>query len=128
MGAFSKLLPTIVVCYGIQVLGALYAIPAQDELFYDLFGCLTFLSAAGWSLYGPAIKAVYWDRLPAATLPPITAFAPRQIIMTAGLALWSVRLGSFLFQVCNLDLVSISLDLKLLLLARFEERRRLSLQ
>lgn len=83
--------------YGLQALFAAIFIPLQTERFYDLCGSIGFLSAAGVSLYGPALKAKYWDRVPGAAFNT-TNFAPRQLIMTAGLALWATRLGSYLLH------------------------------
>ncbi|KZV98250.1 DUF1295-domain-containing protein [Exidia glandulosa HHB12029] len=100
MAVLSRLVPTIATTYGLQALFAAVFIPLQTERFYDLCGSIGFLSATGVSLYGPALKAKYWDGIPGATLPALntTNFAPRQLILTAGLVVWSARLGSFLLE------------------------------
>ncbi|EJD44379.1 DUF1295-domain-containing protein [Auricularia subglabra TFB-10046 SS5] len=98
MVVFSRLLPAIATTYGLQALFAAIFIPLRTERFYDLCGSIGFLSAAGVSLYGPVLKAKFWDRIPGIIIPAFntTKFAPRQLIMTAGLALWATRLGSYL--------------------------------
>ncbi|KAG9094062.1 hypothetical protein FRC06_011206 [Ceratobasidium sp. 370] len=50
------------------------------------------------SLYYPALRDKYWYKLPGATLPPLTTFAPRQLLLTGCLCLWAGRLGTFLAQ------------------------------
>lgn len=72
------------VCLGVQWLSALlYAVPKQDERFFDLTGSVTF---AGVSLLAlvrsePTPLLVHW----------------RSIVLTALVWLWCVRLGSFLY-------------------------------
>ena len=80
------------------VLAAIF-VPQANEKFYDMGGCLGFISSAFVSLYYPHLKARYWDHILTATIPPITSFAPRQILLNAALVAWSTRLGSFLFAV-----------------------------
>lgn len=53
------------------------------------------------SLYYPSLRAKFWDQLPGAVLPNITDFAPRQVLLTTLMALWSARLGYFLVTVSN---------------------------
>lgn len=78
---------------------AAYFVPKANEKFYDLAGALGFLSTTFVSLYYPALRAKYWDRLPGAVLPSLGSFAPRQLLVTAALSMWSMRLGSFLLTV-----------------------------
>ncbi|KAM5538481.1 hypothetical protein V8D89_007814 [Ganoderma adspersum] len=98
MTTFSKLIPVAVSAYGLQSVLAAIFVPQANETFYDMGGCLGFVSSTFVSLYYPHLKAKYWDRLPAATIPPVTSFAPRQILLNAALVAWSTRLGSFLFS------------------------------
>lgn len=79
------------------VLAAIF-VPQANEMFYDLGGALGFLSTTAVSLYFPSLKAKYWQGAKIA-LPAITSFAPRQLLLSAALGIWSVRLGSFLVQV-----------------------------
>ncbi|KAL3657685.1 hypothetical protein V7S43_017260 [Phytophthora oleae] len=67
------------VCVGIQWLSALYAVPKQDERFFDLTGSVTYavVSLLAYSFSG----SVSW----------------RESLLTALVWLWCVRLGSFLF-------------------------------
>ncbi|PCH42306.1 DUF1295-domain-containing protein [Wolfiporia cocos MD-104 SS10] len=96
MPLFSSLLPSATSAYGLQSVLALIFVPQANEKFYDLGGALGFLSTSVVSLYYPFLKAKYWDRIPSATIPPLSSFAPRQLLLTAALTAWSVRLGGFL--------------------------------
>lgn len=49
------------------------------------------------SLYSPYIKARFWEGRPVA-LPDISSFAPRQLLLTAAVGIWSLRLGTFLAE------------------------------
>ncbi|KIY64048.1 DUF1295-domain-containing protein [Cylindrobasidium torrendii FP15055 ss-10] len=97
MTVFSRLLPTVVSAYGLQALCAAIFVPKQDERFYDISGSLGFATTAFLSLYYPSLKAKFYDGL-AVTLPSLRSFAPRQLILTACLGIWTARLGSFLFM------------------------------
>ena len=44
------------------------------------------------------LKARYWEGADV-PFPPLSSFAPRQLLLTASLVIWTVRLGSFLVQV-----------------------------
>ncbi|KAG6914993.1 hypothetical protein DXG01_014027 [Tephrocybe rancida] len=96
MAVFSRLLPSLASAYGLQTLLALIFVPQQSEMFYDLGGALGFLSTTFVSLYYPFLKAKFYDRLPGAVLPALTSFAPRQLLLSAALGVWTVRLGSYL--------------------------------
>lgn len=74
-------------------------VPQANELWYDLGGGLGFLSTTLLSLYYPSLKEKFWQHLPGAVLPNITDFAPRQILLTTLMTLWSGRLGYFLVTV-----------------------------
>ena len=80
------------------VVAAAIFVPQKDEKYYDLFGMLGFLSTTATSLYYPSLKARYilGKDVP---LPSITSFAPRQLLISGCLVLWSSRLGTFLFSV-----------------------------
>lgn len=83
-----------------SVLAAVF-VPQANEMYYDLGGALGFLSTTFVSLYYPSLKAKYWHgaNIP---FPPLSSFAPRQLLLSAALGIWSLRLGSFLVKVCNL--------------------------
>jgi hypothetical protein len=83
----------------LAVLAAVF-VPQANEKWYDLGGSLGFLSTTFVSLYYPTLKARYWQgtNVP---FPPLSSFAPRQILLTAALTVWTVRLGSFLVQVIS---------------------------
>ncbi|PPR03077.1 hypothetical protein CVT24_012390 [Panaeolus cyanescens] len=95
MPLFSRLLPTFISAYAAQAFFALLWVPQQEDRFYDLCGSIGWLSTAALSLYYPSLKAKFWDGLPV-SLPAITSFAPRQILLTAALGIWSARLGVYL--------------------------------
>ncbi|CAH0479087.1 unnamed protein product [Peronospora belbahrii] len=68
-----------VVCMGIQWISALYAIPKQDEHYFDLTGSITY---AAVSLLAYRVNSpVSW----------------RASLLTVFVWLWCIRLGSFLF-------------------------------
>ncbi|EPQ54180.1 DUF1295-domain-containing protein [Gloeophyllum trabeum ATCC 11539] len=93
-GVFSRLVPSIFSAFGLQAVLAAIFVPQANEKYYDLGGSLGFLSTTFVSLYYPSFKAKYWDGLPV-SLP---SFAPRQLLVTAALGIWTIRLGSFLAQ------------------------------
>lgn len=82
---------------GSTVFAAIF-VPQQNEKFYDLGGAIGWMSSTAISLYYPSLKAKFWDGVPGA-LPRLSSFAPRQILLTAAVGLWSLRLGSFLAMV-----------------------------
>ncbi|TRM62682.1 hypothetical protein BD626DRAFT_498123 [Schizophyllum amplum] len=95
MHVFSRLLPSLASAYALQTAAALVCVPAQNELFYDLAGSLGFLSTTFVSLYFPFLHA-RWNGY-AVPFPRLSTFAPRQLLLSGALALWSARLGLFLF-------------------------------
>lgn len=107
MAVFSRLLPAIGSAYGLQLALAAIFVPQANEKFYDLGGALGFLSTTAVSLYGPALKARFIDGS-AAALPALRSFAPRQLLVTACLGIWSARLGSFLFMVSYIEICAYS--------------------
>lgn len=74
------------------------AVPLKTEKYYDLCGSMGFLSAVGFSLYWPSLRSKFILGTAGATIPAITAFHPRQLVMSGITALWAGRLGTFLFQ------------------------------
>ncbi|KAF9484395.1 DUF1295-domain-containing protein [Pholiota conissans] len=95
MVVFSRLVPTIASVYALQALFALVFVPQQNEKFYDLGGAVGWISSTFISLYYPSLKSKFWNGVPG-PLPDLTSFAPRQILLSAALGIWSTRLGSFL--------------------------------
>jgi hypothetical protein len=106
MAVLSKLVPIIAGNFALQTAFASVFVPMQDERFYDLCGAAGFLAGTGMSLYYPALRDKFWYKLPGATLPPLTSFAPRQLLLTGCLCLWAGRLGTFLAQVCVIQSIS----------------------
>jgi len=94
-GVLSKLVPSVVSAYGLQALLALIFVPQQNEKFYDLGGACGWLLTTFLSLYYPALKARFWGGA-TTTLPSLLSFSPRQVLLSAAVGVWSVRLGSFL--------------------------------
>jgi hypothetical protein len=84
----------------VSVLAAIF-VPQANEMYYDLGGAFGFLSTTFVSLYYPSLKAKYWHGVNI-SFPPLSSFAPRQLLLSAALGIWSLRLGSFLVKVCNL--------------------------
>ncbi|KAJ7645386.1 hypothetical protein B0H17DRAFT_1104079 [Mycena rosella] len=95
MAAFSRLIPAATSAYVLQTLLAMIFVPQQNEKYYDLGGAAGFLSTTYISLYYPALRAKFLDGKPG-PLPSIMSFAPRQLLLSAALGIWSMRLGSFL--------------------------------
>jgi len=95
MAVISKLLPVLISAFSFQSLCAAIFVPRQDERYFDLAGALGYLSSTFISLYYPALKTkyLYGNQFP---LPPLSSFASRQLLLSAALGIWSVRLGSFL--------------------------------
>ncbi|CAO1620340.1 unnamed protein product [Parajaminaea phylloscopi] len=89
--------PTVGFIFGFQAACASLAVPKKTEKYYDLCGSLGFITAAGFSLYWPSLRAKFLLGSQAA-LPAITAFHPRQLLMSGMTLFWAGRLGSFLFQ------------------------------
>ncbi|KAF7316318.1 S5A-REDUCTASE domain-containing protein [Mycena indigotica] len=100
MAVFSRLVPTALTSYLLQTVAAAIFIPLQNEMFYDLVGCLGFLSSTFVSLYFPFLKSKFVDGTLDA-LPSLLSFAPRQLLGNAALVIWSLRLGSFLAMAPN---------------------------
>lgn len=106
MAVWSRILPAFVSAFSLQTALAAVFVPQANEMYYDLGGALGFLSTTFVSLYYPSLRDKYYLRLPQAqgALPAITTFAPRQLLLSAALSVWSLRLGSFLVQVSFVSL------------------------
>lgn len=98
-GVLSRLLAPAIAAYGSQALFAAIFVPLQTEKYYDFCGSLGFLSALAASLYYPALKTKFLDKVVGATIPALRSFAPRQLLMSAVMLLWTSRLGIFLLAV-----------------------------
>lgn len=57
---------------------------------------MTFLACTFISLYYPALRTK-WATSNKTPLPSLSSFHPRQLLLSAGTAIWAARLGSFLF-------------------------------
>lgn len=77
---------------------ALIFVPQQNDKYYDLGGAIGWASTTFISLYYPALRAKFWDGIPG-PLPALSSFAPRQLLLSAAIGIWSFRLGSFLAMV-----------------------------
>ncbi|KAI0249150.1 DUF1295-domain-containing protein [Lactifluus subvellereus] len=97
MSVFSRLLPVAGGAFSLQAILAAIFVPQANEKWYDLGGSLGFLSATVTSLYYPTLKAKFWEGAPV-PFPPLSSFAPRQLLLTAALGIWTIRLGGFLVQ------------------------------
>jgi len=92
MAVFSRLIPTIASSYALQTFLALIFIPQQNEMYFDCGGAVGWVTTALVSLYYPSLKAKSWE----GALPALSSFAPRQLLLSAAVGIWSVRLGTFL--------------------------------
>ncbi|KAJ4480009.1 DUF1295-domain-containing protein [Lentinula aciculospora] len=97
MAVFSRILPPFATSYAVQALFALVFVPQRNEKYYDLGGAVGFISTTFASLYYISLREslLQGKLLP---LPPLSSFAPRQLILSAALGIWTTRLGSFLVQ------------------------------
>ncbi|KAJ7236272.1 hypothetical protein B0H12DRAFT_1140554 [Mycena haematopus] len=95
MAVLSRLIPVATSAYALQTFLALIFVPQQKDMYYDLGGACGFLSTTFVSLYYPALKSMFLDGK-AGPLPSVWSFAPRQLLVSAALGIWCVRLGSFL--------------------------------
>ncbi|KAL1758336.1 hypothetical protein FB107DRAFT_288645 [Schizophyllum commune] len=93
MHVFSRLLPSLASAYALQAAFALYCVPTQNDIFYDLAGSLGFLSTTFISLYYPHLKAKFNGQ--PGSLPSLLSFAPRQLLLSGALSIWTIRLGLF---------------------------------
>lgn len=103
------LVPSIGLAFGLQVAVAIPSIAFQSERFYDLSGSLTYISCTALSLALPALRARLAASAAGQPLPPwpslLASFGAggpnawnwRQLALSAAVAVWAVRLGSFLF-------------------------------
>ncbi|KAI9806055.1 MAG: hypothetical protein M1833_004462 [Piccolia ochrophora] len=107
----STLVPSVSLAYAIQAAVAIPSIAAQSERFYDLSGSLTYLSCTALSLYLPALRARSAATASGGVKPPwpsivasvsgkgaANAFDWRQLVLSAAVAVWATRLGTYLFQ------------------------------
>jgi len=97
MPVFSRIIPPLATAYGVQAFFALIFVPQHNEKYYDFGGAVGFLATTFSSLYYPSLRESYVSGkfLP---LPPLRSFAPRQLLLSAALSIWTMRLGSFLLQ------------------------------
>lgn len=104
------LIPSIGLAFGLQAATAIPSILLQTERFYDLSGSITYISCTALSLYLPTLRARYAAKL-GATMPAwpsllasltskggVSAWNWRQVVLSAAVTIWAVRLGSFLFK------------------------------
>ncbi|KIK62438.1 hypothetical protein GYMLUDRAFT_260182 [Collybiopsis luxurians FD-317 M1] len=97
MAVFSRILPPLVTSYAVQSLFAVVFVPQHNEKYYDLGGAVGFLTTTFVSLYYSSLKESFVLRT-LRPLPPLSSFAPRQLMLSAALGIWISRLGSFLVQ------------------------------
>ncbi|KAF7312052.1 Carbohydrate esterase family 9 protein [Mycena indigotica] len=96
MTVFSRLVPTVVTSYIVQTGSLCVRVSPYDtdnEKYYDLAGSLGFITSTFVSLYYPSLKAKY---IRGTALPSLLSLAPRQLLVTTALGIWSLRLGTFL--------------------------------
>jgi len=106
------LIPSVGAAFALQGAVALPSILAKSERFYDLSGSLTYLSVTALSLYLPTLRARVAAQAAGKANPPdwpslVDAFTGkggpnalnwRQVVLSAAVSIWALRLGSYLFQ------------------------------
>ena len=106
----STLVPTVALAFTLQGLTAIPSIALQTERFYDLSGSLTYLSCTALSLYLPFLRARQATLSAGLAAPPAPSILAalrgaqgaglnwRQVFLSAAVAAWASRLGSYLFK------------------------------
>ena len=104
----QTLVSIISVAYGFQLAFSIPCIIYQEDRFYgdiylavlrltsDFSGSFTYLGCTALSLYLPSLRARSLSKfqgLPPSALPSIRSFHPRQIILSAMVVVWTMRLG-----------------------------------
>ena len=84
---YSAVLYCAAMCVGIQWAAWIPASIMKTERFYDLIGCLTFLTVVGFSLWAGSQSES----------PSL-----RELIVSLLVVIWSLRLSSFLFPEINI--------------------------
>ncbi|KAH9907594.1 hypothetical protein F4778DRAFT_778018 [Xylariomycetidae sp. FL2044] len=105
------MMPSVAAAFAIQTAVAVPSIATQSERFYDASGSVTFLTVTLLSLYLPSVRTRAAASLAGVgtkpgfpgLLAPFTqggtaGFNWRQVALSAAVAFWSIRLGSYLFQ------------------------------
>ncbi|CCG81806.1 Putative uncharacterized protein [Taphrina deformans PYCC 5710] len=98
--ALKTLVPTIAAAFAIQAAVAIPSIWSQNEQYYDLSGSATFLACTALSLYMPVIRTRAYAAshgLPKPAFPSLTSFGYNKLVLSAMVAVWAGRLGTFLF-------------------------------
>ncbi|KAJ7088370.1 hypothetical protein B0H15DRAFT_1022402 [Mycena belliarum] len=95
MAELSRLIPATASAFAWQTLLAIIFVPLQNEKYYDLGGAAGFVSTSVLALYYDSLKRKLIDGVPG-PLPALSSFAPRQLLLTAAVALWAARIGTFL--------------------------------
>ncbi|TFK28180.1 DUF1295-domain-containing protein [Coprinopsis marcescibilis] len=95
MAIFSKLLPVAASAYGLQALFAAIFVPLQTDVCFDMGGALGWLATTFVSLYYPTLKARLWEGQDV-PFPPFSSFPKRVLLLNLAVAIWSIRLGTFL--------------------------------
>ncbi|KIJ10800.1 hypothetical protein PAXINDRAFT_85504 [Paxillus involutus ATCC 200175] len=100
MAIFSRLIPVAVSAFSLQLGLASVFVPRAEDRFYDLSGAAGFLTTTLVSIYYPFVRS----RLPflgasngAVPLSHL-CLAPRQLLLTEAVVMWTGRLGAFLAQ------------------------------
>lgn len=104
------LVPSIGLAYGLQAAVAIPSIFFQSERFYDASGSLTYIGCTALSLLLPTIRARYAAASAGTPLPSfpsllaglgkggVNAWNWRQVVLSAFVTAWAIRLGSFLYK------------------------------
>ncbi|KAK0640856.1 hypothetical protein B0T16DRAFT_418568 [Cercophora newfieldiana] len=98
------IVPSVSAAFAIQAAFAIPSIIAQSDRFYDFSGSVTYLAVTALSLYLPTLRArAASSGVPLPSLLSVftaggTGFNWRQVVLSGAVGIWSLRLGSFLFQ------------------------------
>ncbi|OTB00285.1 hypothetical protein M426DRAFT_66247 [Hypoxylon sp. CI-4A] len=106
-------IPSVAAAFALQTAVAIPSVAAQSERFFDASGSVTFLAVTVLSLYLPSLRARAAAAGGGAAAKPAfpsllsalfaengsgLGFHWRQVALSAAVVVWSVRLGTYLFQ------------------------------
>lgn len=102
MSIFSRLAPVATSSFAVQLVLASFFVPRAEDRFFDLSGAAGFVITTLVSIYYPTSlargRSVGSLQLPVPFSDSRVQLAPRQLLLTASLVVWTGRLGAFLAQ------------------------------
>ncbi|RDA82372.1 hypothetical protein CP532_4773 [Ophiocordyceps camponoti-leonardi (nom. inval.)] len=95
----QTVVPSVAAAFAIQALFAIPSTICKSERFYDISGSVTVLAVGGVGLFLPAVRNASPSSLGSVSWSSLLATRHwRQIALTAMAMIWTLRLGSYLFN------------------------------